>query len=50
MLGAFAHFGARAMADAVHGTYASLGWTPVPDFEEPLSAIKRLMDEHQGTA
>jgi hypothetical protein len=48
-LGAFAHFAARAMADAAIATYTILGWRPVPDFEEPVHAMEQLLAAHQAT-
>jgi hypothetical protein len=50
VLGAFAFFVARAMADAAAATYSILGWTPVPDFDEPVSVIEWLMKEHHRPA
>ncbi len=50
VLGAFAHFAARAMADAATATYRILGWTPIPDFEEPVRAMEQLLAEHQANA
>jgi hypothetical protein len=50
VLGAFAHFAARAMADAATATYRILGWTPIPDFEEPVRAMEQLLAEDQATA
>jgi hypothetical protein len=47
VLGAFAHFAARAMADAATATYSVVGWVPVPNFEEPVRAIEQLLAEHQ---
>jgi hypothetical protein len=47
LLGAFAHFAARAVADAAISTYRILGWTPVPNFEEPVQAMEQLLGEHQ---
>ena len=49
MLGAFAHFAARAMVDAATATYKILGWSPVPDFEEPVRAMELLLAEDQAT-
>jgi hypothetical protein len=49
VLGAFAHFAARAMADAATATYSILGWTPIPDFEEPVRAMEQLLAEDQAT-
>ncbi len=48
VLGGFVHFAARAMADAVTATYTILGWTPVPDFEEPVRAMEELLAEDQA--
>jgi Family of unknown function (DUF5677) len=48
VLGAFAHFAARAMADATTATYSILGWNPIPDFEEPVRAMEQLLAEDQA--
>jgi Family of unknown function (DUF5677) len=48
VLGAFAHFAARAMADAATATYKILGWSPIPDFEEPVRAMEQLLAEDQA--
>jgi hypothetical protein len=48
VLGALAHFAARGKADAATATYRILGWTPVPDFEEPVRAMEQLLAEDQA--
>lgn len=47
VLGAFAHFAARAMADAAAATHSIFGWTPVPNFEEPVRAMEQLLAADQ---
>jgi hypothetical protein len=48
VLGAFAHFAARAMADAATATYRILEWSVMPDFEEPVRAMEQLLAEDQA--
>jgi hypothetical protein len=50
VLGLFAQFAARAMADAATATYKIVGWTPIPDFEEPVRAMEQLLAGHQEIA
>jgi uncharacterized protein DUF5677 len=47
--GPFLRFVARSMADAASAAYSILGWS-APDFEEPVRAIERVMDEHDAEA
>ena len=48
VLGAFAQFAARAMADAAAATYTILGWIPMPDFEEPVRVMEQLLAQDQA--
>jgi len=48
LLSEFARFAARSMANAAEAAFAILGWTPVPDFQRPVTDIERLIDSDAG--